>query len=270
MRKVTGSILFIVSLILLASACSTSSREKEFKKQGLENINQQAFLIGNGPNSKETIKDMIEKSKIRKGGYVVILPMTQNKQDSSAWFLQQEFYDQQIIAVHILYLLSDSSLKNTDVLAIENATILCFMGTGRNKFMKLANNTRLKKSLFKASENGTLIAGIGPGASILGDYYFNQVRDALSQEVKIVENSGLGIFKNTIIDDITFFRNHKEDIQKNSTKSNFVFIGLSYKSAVWIKNEEALILRKSEIGLISSDNTFKMLNKGEEFTISSQ
>ncbi len=269
--KIPINIFLIISLSILIISCKNASdRLSQQDDSELENISQQAFLIGNGPNSKKTIKDMIEKSGIRKGGYVVILPMKQNKQDSSAWFLQQEFYDQQIIAVHILYLLSDSSLKNTDVLAIENAGIICLIDGNRNKFIKLAESTRLKVALQNAYIKGALITGIAKGASVLGEYYYNQVKDTISNNKKVKFKPGLGLLKNTVIDDIGFFRNYQDGIQKNSAKKKFMFIGLGYKSAVWIKNENAVVLRKSEVGLISPEKAISKIGKGDEFELLKQ
>lgn len=270
MRKATGNVLFIVSIILLISACSNSSRKKESNKNESEKISQQVFLIGNGPNSKKTISDLIEKSGIKTGGYVAILSMLNSRMDSSAFFLQKEFYDEQIMAVHIIDLHPGSDLKNTDVLTIENASILCILGGNKNKYMKLANNTLLKSVLIRAYENGTLITGIGKGAEILGDNYYSHIMDTISQSTKVIMQPGLGLLKNTVIDDITFFENYKEGIQENSKKKKFVFIGLAYKSAVWIINEDALVLGNSEIGLISPDKTIKKLNKGDEFKLISK
>ncbi len=270
MRKAIGTVLLSLSMLLLISACSTSSREKGHENDGLDRIAQQVFLIGNGPNSKETIKDMIEKSGIRKGGYVVIVPMSHDQQDSIAYFLQKEFYEQQIMAVHILGFYIKGVVENSDILTVENASIIYLLGGNRTKFMKFVNNTPLKNSLMQAFKNGTLMAGKGNGASIMGDYFYHQIIDTISQSPKLILNPGLGLLKNTVVDDISFFRTYKDGIQKNSTKKNFVFLGLGYKSAVWIKNEEAHVLRKPEIGFISPGNSIKLLSKEEEFLISSQ
>jgi len=270
MGKVTENVLLTAILFLLISACSSSSREMESGKEGLERIVQQVFLIGNGPNSKETIKDMIEKSGIRKGGYVVIVPMSYDQEDSIAYFLQKEFYEQQIMAVHILGFYPDGIIENSDILSIENASIIYLIGGNRIKFMKFVNKTSLKNSLMQAFKNGALMAGKGNGASIMGDYFYHQIIDTISHSPKVILKPGLGLLKNTVVDDITFFTNYKEGIQKNSTKRGFVFLGLGYKSAVWINNKEALVLRKSEIGFISPDKEIRQLNKGDRFTMISK
>jgi len=171
-KIISGNFLLFVGLIIIISACNPHSERKDFGVNGSKIIDQQIFLIGNGPNSKRTIGDMIEKSGIRTGGYVVIIPTSFNAKDSTAWFLKKEFYNQKIMAVHILEFppysstgASQTTIKNSDVLSIENASIICLLNGKKNKFMKLANNTRLKRSLTKAKENGALVAGIGRGAS---------------------------------------------------------------------------------------------------------
>ena len=272
--KITGNLLLFVNLIILISACNHSSTKDSFEKNGSGKISQQVFLIGNGSNSKWTISDMIEKSGIRKGGYVVIIPTSFIASDSNANVLKQDFYKQKIMAVHILEFplysstgVSQTTIKNTDVLSIENASIICLLNGKKNKFMKLANNTRIKKSLLKAKKNGALIAGIGRGASILGGYYYSRAIDTLSQKLKIKLKPGLGLLKNTIIDDIVFFRNYQKGIQQNSTRKNFVFFGLNDRACIWIKNDDALVLRKPKIVLITPGMPKKLLCKGDSLKL---
>jgi len=268
--RITENIFLILVLCASIVSCNNTPDKSLLQDSETDNISRQVFLIGKGPNSKETVKDMIEKSGIKKGGYVVILSLLQNKKNSASYYLKKEFNDRQIMAVHVLVINSNEEIKNTDVLAIENARILCFLDENRNKFIKIANKSRLKKSLLNAYKNGTLIAGFGKGASILGEYYYKKVTDTVSQKVKVVLKPGLGLLTNTVIDDITFMRNYKKGIQKNSAKKKFVFLGLGYKSAIWIKNEEAIVIRKSEVGLISPDKAIETLQKGDDFTIFSR
>ena len=274
MREITNRVLIFIALVTFISTCNSTHEKKPVKVSEAENINQQFFLIGNGSNSKRTISDMIEKSGIRTGGYVVIIPTSFNAKDSTAWFLKKEFYNQKIMAVHILEFppysstgASQTTIKNSDVLSIENASIICLLNGKKNKFMKLANNTRLKRSLTKAKENGALVAGIGRGASILGEYYYSKVTDTVSQKLKVFLKPGLGLLKNTIVDDIGFYRNNKKGIQQSSTRENFIFIGLNDRSCIWIKNDNALVLRKPKIVLITPGMPKKILVKGDSIKL---
>jgi cyanophycinase-like exopeptidase len=212
--RITENIILIVYLCISLASCSHTPEKSRLQNDETGNISRQVFLIGNGPNSKETVKDMIEKSEIKNGGYVVILHTFLNKNDSAAYYLRKEFYDRQIMAVHILELNNAEKIKNTDVLTVENARILCLFTGNMNKFVKMAEKTRLKNSLLKAYKNGTLIAGVGNGASVLGEYYYNRVMDTITHSVKIIMKKGLGLLKNTAIDDIPFFRNYEDGIQK--------------------------------------------------------
>jgi len=270
MREIANNILFFIGLLTLISACNNAPENKSPEVNEFENSFQQIFLIGEGPVSKETIIDLIDKAGIKAGGYVAILSMSLNGNDTKANLLQQKFYEQNIGAVHTFDFYSDSTLRATDCLAIENATILCLLGEHCNKFMQLANNSLLKSMIFQAYDKGTLIAGIGKGASILGDYYYHQVRDSISGEVKLIEKSGLGLLKHTVIEDITLFRNYKNGIERESTKRNMVFIGLDNQACLWLKNGDALVLRESEIGLVSPGESAIVLNKDDEFRLISK
>ena len=254
-------------IIVIISACNSGNSQQSVHDIENDHAIKQAFLIGSGPNSKRNIKDMIEKSGIRNGGYVVIIPTSFMKNDSNAYFLKREFYEQKIFAVHILGFHQDSAIKNTDVIAIENANILCLTDGRRNKFINLANSTRLKNALLNAYDNGTLVVGNGKAAALLGEKYYSWKTDTILNSKKIILKPGLGILQNTVIDDFGFFRNHKETIQQESTKKNFVFLGLDYKASIWIKNGDAFVLRKSGIGIISPDKPVIILHKGDEFKL---
>jgi hypothetical protein len=49
-----------------------------------------------------------------------------------------------------------------------------------------------------------------------------------------------------------------------------VFLGLGYKSAVWIRNKEATVIRESGIIMITPDKGTERLQKGDCFAIFAQ
>ncbi len=269
MLRITQKFLVFALITYLFAACNSENTQTPSGKN--EQLSSQFFLIGKGPYLKKTTCDIIEKSGIRKGGHVIILSMAENKLDSSAFFLQKQFGEQEIMAVHIFDFAdriqkkpSPISLTNSEILAIENASIICIPDGNRNSFMKLANNTRLKKVLQNAKAKGVLIVGIGSGASVLGDHYYAYVNDTVLKRYKIIMKPGLDLLKNTVIDNIVFIRNYKEAIQKNSKNKNFVFVGLADTSCLWIKESNARVLRKSKIVFIFPNKPMKKLVKGDE------
>lgn len=154
-------------LIVFISSCNFGSKNNSNNK--IENGQKQTFLIENSHISKEIISKMIEKSCIRKGGYVVIITNLFDNSKSIANNLKQKFYNQEITAVHIINFEPDSSIKKTELLAIENARIIIILDGNKSNFMKLANNSLLKKPLLNAYNNGSLVAGNESIISSLGD-----------------------------------------------------------------------------------------------------
>ncbi|MCF6171951.1 MAG: Type 1 glutamine amidotransferase-like domain-containing protein [Bacteroidales bacterium] len=254
-------ILFIISTLF--AACSSGGG----KPAENEDLSNQTFLIGNGRLSGETVGGMIEKSGIKAGGYVVIIPASFKKNDADASFLRKEFYRQNILAVHILSLRPGTPLTKSEQVAIENAGIICILNGKKNQFMKLANNTALKSSLMKARENGALIAGTGNGASVLGEYYFYQHDDPKPQSRKTVLKPGLGLLKNTVVDSFGFYDDNKNTIRKSSAKKNFVFIGLGDRAAVWLGDKEAVVLSKSGMTFVAPGKPARWLKAGDEFSL---
>lgn len=227
----------------------------------------QFFLLGNDFDSEKTISSIIEKANLKKGGYVLIIPTSFLDSDKQASKLRKEFNNQFVKPVHILNFKANSNIKNTDVIAIENANVICFVGEKRNQFIKLVNRTRLKKSFHKAKEGGTVIAGIGNGASIMGDYYFNSTKGTNTKAAKTILKPGLGLLKNTVVGDLELLLNFKEDIIVSSSKGSFAFIGMENQSSIWIVDSIAVVLSSAGVELVYPDNEQVAYKTGEKFNL---
>ena len=275
MLKIVQKLLGLAVFLMLVTACNTEVAQTTSNET--EQPGNQVLLIGNEPNLKEVVSEMIDKSGIRNGGYVVIIPTSFQASDAAAKSLTKEFNRQGIVAVHNLVFLPDfpkesprTIIKKTDVIAIENASIICLLHGNRYKFMKLANETRLKEALHNAKEKGALIAGIGNGASILGDNYFFWFKDQKTKEKKVALTSGLGLLGNTVVDNLAFLKNYQKRVRKETSWENFVFIGMADKASVWIKGLDAVVLSKTEISLVLPDSTVIKLGIGNEFSLLSE
>lgn len=269
--KIAVKIIVLTILIATISACNTESTQQSFNNTKNEYVTNKVFLIGSNANLENTISDMVEKAGIRKGGFVVIIPTSFTTNDKRANLIKKQFNDLNIMAVHILKFDPKSTIKKTDVITIENASIICILGGSPNKFVKLAKSTRLKESLLTAKENGTLVAGFGKGASVLGEHFYIQGKmDTLTNKKKLWFIPGLGILKNTVVGDISLLKGRTKDIQKESTKKIFTFIGLGNKTSVFIEDSVGTVLSKAGINLISPDKEPKNLGKGDVFSLLAQ
>lgn len=262
--KLLGLVVLVISLFASCNSVSTNNSNNNVE------INKQVFLMGNGASSAETIRELVDRSGIRKGGYVVIIPTSFNKNKSNAINLKNQFYFDKVTAVHILNFQSNSSIKKTDLLAIENASIIFILNGNRNKFMKLVKNSNINKSLHNAYNKGCLIAGVGNGSSVLGDYYYLQGKDAKTNKPKLWLKPGLGILENTVIDASSFLKEHRKEIKTKSSEKKFAFIGLDKNSVLWINNKNAMVISKSGISFLDPANPSKRYKYHEKFIISNQ
>jgi len=258
--KVVALYIFIV----IVAACNSGNNQS---LSDTKTETTQFFLLGNDFDFKKTISSIIEKANLKKGGYVLIIPTSFLDNDKQANKLRKEFNNQFVKPVHTLNFKANSNIKNTDVIAIENANVICFVGGKRNQFIKLVNRTRLKESFHKAKENGTVIAGIGNGASIMGGYYFNSTKGTNKQAAKTILKPGLGLLKNTVVGDIDLLLNFKEDIKVSSSKGVFVFIGIDNQSSIWISDSSAVVLSIAGVELIYPDNEQAAYKTGERFNL---
>ena len=150
MVKFMGKILVLFGIISFLIACNNNPYVKEY-------IEGEDFIFSHEADINEVVDAMIEISDIKKGGYVVLLPFSKGTMNETKK-LKRIFYKHNIIAIHILENINDKTIKNTDVLTIENAGIICIIGKDINNLKKSKNQTQIVKSITIAKEEGALIS----------------------------------------------------------------------------------------------------------------
>ena len=150
MVKFMGKILVLFGIISFLIACNNNPYVKEY-------VLGNNFIITQDDDLNLVVDAMIEISDIRKGGYVVLLPFSKGTMKETKK-LKQIFYKHNIIAVHILKNVNDKTIKKTDILTIENAGIICIIGTDISNLKKTKDQTKINKSIAIAKDEGALIS----------------------------------------------------------------------------------------------------------------
>jgi hypothetical protein len=161
------------TFLLLLVSCNSASGPNLKKDRELRLQVKPVMLIENELLTRKDVVDMIDKSTIRRGGYVAIISTSLIPKDKKAINLQNLFYGRQIEAVHILNFESHTAVQNADVLTIENATILCLLDGDSEKFVQMADYPVLKSAILKAYKKGTLVVMNGHACSLANDNYLN-------------------------------------------------------------------------------------------------
>lgn len=274
MLKAIEKISIILLLAALFTACGSQSGQKSADPLNTETSIGRQIILGNGPISKDLIDLMVGQSKIRKGGYVVIIPTTYQANSKYAKSVRKSFYDQEVMAVHILNLLADSrkagsslSIKNSDILAIENANIICILDGKEHQFMHFAKKTQLKQALINAQKNGALIAGFGKSASLFGDYRIIVKNDTNTQQNQMFLSKSLALQANTVVGDIQLLNQQQKSIRKIIQNKEVTLIGLNKNSVVWIKGQKATVLKKPRVAFVPYHVKGTRLGQGESFML---
>ncbi len=257
-------VLMILTFMLLS--CTSEINHQHMNGAKDKPIVKQVFLIGDGAYTKQSIDELIKKSGIRRQGFVAIVPTSFLPNDENARALQNEFYNRLIRAVHILNLNPKSNIENTDILAIENASVLCFIDGKRNEFMNLANHTTLKTAILNAYEKGAVIVGFGNAATLLPNQYLYFNTDTIHSK-NIMFSPGLGLINKLVVDNRVNFKNDEAEIQNEVEKQQCIVFGLDDQACVWISDSNAIVIGEKEVRMISPGNPPAILQKGQKIKL---
>ncbi len=249
----------IILLLLAGLACNNINTEVfNTDQDATSNI----FCIGYGPNSKEVIKQLIDVSGLKREGYVAILPSHFGESDSTVYYLKHEFREQQVNAIHSLDLKPGREIKNTDLLAIENAALICITDGPKQDLMRFSKDTIIRRAILKAFNNGTTIAGYGAAAPLMGEKllvenenirYQQEDGDKTNSRYRLVE--GLGLIKNTILINQDFSQKNHQEIENNIQNSPETLLIIYPLTTLSIIENHATVTGNSQVELIELCNT---------------
>jgi len=262
----------LISIVIVG--CSSPSRQNPTAHSKADESKSQQVVLVKGSLSKDMVSFLIEKSDIRKGGYVVLIPTTYQAKSKSARLLQKAFYDQEVMAVHILNLLAESgkagpdlSIKKSDILAIENAKIICILDGNDNHFMHFAQKSQLDEALLHAHKKGALITGLGKSTSLFGDFRFIVKNDTVSQKFDLFLSRGLGLLNSVVVGDMQLLNQHSKALRTKIKNKKVTFIGLNQNSAAWIGGPEAIVLNNANVAFVPFKSKGIRLGQGESFQL---
>lgn len=230
MVKVVQATKFTVNLLicLLLNSCNPKEITNNAANSNL------LFLCGN-EFTTETLNIIVNYSKLTEGGYAVIIPTSRHADDHGAEELRTRFFKNQIVAVHLLGF--KEKIERSDILAIENASLICVVGEDIDDFMKFANNSKLASTLSKAFTNGANFFAVGNVSKLLGKEYISHDSDEEgSQSFKM--NIGVGLINDFVIyNELEEGNYYSETFNKTSGEDNNTFLmQLNDTSCVLINN----------------------------------
>ena len=229
MPKLNHKIKFTLTILICSLLFSCNSKDT-----GTDTSNYKLSFLSGNEFTKETLNKIINDSKLTKGGYVVIIPTSVQANDPNAQELRIRFFKNQIVAVHLISF--EEGVKRSDILAIENASLVCIVGDDIHDFVKFAYNSKLASTFSNAFEKGAAFFTVGNASKILGKEYIS-TDTTIGKNQPIRKNNGLGILKNFVIyNELDNEINYKEMFDKSKEGENIYLMGLNDTSCVLIND----------------------------------
>jgi cyanophycinase len=196
-------LLFFTTILISCSQKESPKPEVKVQSKG------KLFIIGGGKRSISLIDRLIKEAGVDKKGYIVILPMASEQEDSAIFYSVKQFSDSKIDSIYTIH--SDTTKSYTDSVfkLLQNASLIYISGGDQNRFMKAISGTPIQEILKNAYINGATIAGTSAGAAVMSQKmitgnelkhpeYTGKYSSIESNNIEIAH--GLGFIDQVIID----------------------------------------------------------------------
>lgn len=227
------------------------------------------IIIGGGKRPPEIIQRLITESGVDKKGYIVLLPMASEEQDSSIIFSKPQFINAGIKNVTGFIIKKGDIVPKNIIDSIANASLIYIGGGDQVRFMGIIAGTEVEKAIKICYTKGNVIAGTSAGAAVMSEKMITGVElkhkstteDTERQGFTAIEeknieiSNGLGFIKNAIIDQ-HFIKRKRQNrlIAVAIENSNFDCIGIDEATAIVVKSGTAEVIGISQVLAIKNKN----------------
>jgi len=253
LKMKTFKFLLLVSIALLQAGCKqeTNTLPPQNKCEG------KLFIIGGGKRPAYMIDRLIAESGVDSAGFVLILPMASEEEDSAVYYGIKQFKERGVDSVlsinsHLLKELPSSCLQ-----LIRIASLIYISGGDQDRFMNAIEGTKVKETLLEVYCKGATIAGTSAGAAVMSHKMItgNEIKhpvytgDYKSIEANNIElKNGLGFLDQTIIDQHFIKRKRLNRMIAVSLENpESTCIGIDESTALLIKGGIAEVVGESQV-----------------------
>lgn len=294
--KPTTFIFSFLAAVVLTTACGEQQKTSQTtdKSTTVNTPKGSLFIIGGGKRPPELVKELIDLSKLEEeGNYGVILPMSSEEPDSSAWYARKQFTDLGIAEGKIAdFNFTREHMPQSWIDSLQNASLVYISGGDQNRFMEIVKHSPVTTAIHQAYAKGGVIAGTSAGAAVMskkmitGDEYKHpeytgEFRTIEAENIEIAE--GLGLAPELIVDQHFIWRmrmnrllsvaiEHPEEVAVGIDESTALIVNADgYRTTgvsqiIVVENKSDSLQQKN--GLLGSDHLkVQVVLPGESFTI---
>jgi cyanophycinase len=232
------------------------------------------IIIGGGSRPDSLVERIIEESKLRTGGYCVILPMSSEDPDSSVYYASQQFLKMGITRLYGFNFKKDQPIKTSWLDSIRSANLIYITGGDQVRFMNIVAGTEIEKAIHDAYQKGSVISGTSAGAAVMsklmitGNELKHKEYSATFQTIEpgnIEIKQGLGLLTTAMIDQHFLIRSrHNRLITAVIEHPEMTGIGIDESTAILVSGKDVEVLGDSQVLVFENPDKSKVI-KNEKF-----
>ncbi|HMX48796.1 MAG TPA: cyanophycinase [Cyclobacteriaceae bacterium] len=234
-----------------------------------QSIKGKLIIIGGGSRPDALVERIIEESKLRSGGYCVILPMSSEDPDSSVYYASQQFLERGIKKLFGFNFKKGEPIKSSWIDSIRTASLIYITGGDQTRFMGIAEGTEIVTAIHDAYRNGAVVSGTSAGAAVMSKLMItgNELKKKeYSATFETIESNnieiktGLGLLTTTIIDQHFLIRSrHNRLLTAIIEHPEMTGIGIDESTAILVSGKNVEVLGASQVLVYKNPSKSKML-----------
>lgn len=234
-------------------------------------INAQGTLviIGGGKRPPVLLQRLISESGVDSKGYIVILPMASEEQDSSIFYAKRQFTRLGIANVTGFIMNKGETLPKNKIDSIANAALIYIAGGDQSRFMEIVGATEVEKAIKVCYSKGNVIAGTSAGAAVMSEKmitgvelkYRETTESSEKQGFETIEeknieiSTGLGFLKNAIVDQHFIKRKRQNRLIAVAIENpKYSCVGIDEATAILVKKGIAEVIGESQVMVVTNPN----------------
>ncbi len=214
------------------------------------------FIIGGGKVNASMRDQMLKASGLNKGGYMVILPMSSEKEPLvNVREARDIFKDVPNLKIYHYNIQKGDAVSTQMLDSIRNACLVFISGGDQTRFLNITKGTGINEAIHDAYDNGAMIAGTSAGASLMSKIMVtgNELKHADGEFKRIEANNaetieGLGFLENVTIDQHFVVRKrYNRMFSYGLENQNHMCIGIDEATAIFVAGKKATVFGISHV-----------------------
>lgn len=230
------------------------------------------FIIGGGDRPPSLMNALVAASSLKKGDYVVVLPMSGENPDTSYYYFKA---DLEPVCKNPILNFNFTREKVNDKSWLDSlikAKLIFITGGDQDRFMNIVLNTPVCTAIHTAYRNGATIAGTSAGAAVMSQHMItgNQITDTIYKATfpKLVGNNieikpGLGLLTAAVIDQHFIVRSRYNRLLSALAKfPALTCIGIDEETAIIIRGNNVEVAGEGQVIVIQKPEQLKITDRG--------